>query len=146
MYKVGPYPVINIINAVLTPNNWPYKLDKWGYFALLGGPHSPIYKWMRGPPCKTNLSSHGSFGSSVGLRMERQNSDPDEADKDKDAHREATSGWKTPESKATCQEYIACFIDHMLQCMEYLPTFTIYLWQIQVNIPYREHMGSDKRQ
>ena len=64
--------------------------------------------------------------------MERQNSDPDEADKDKDAHREATSGWKTLKSKATCQESVG-FIDHIIHiapCMEYLPTFTIYLWQI----------------
>ena len=104
-------------------------MDKWVFFALLGGSHSPVYKWIRGPSCKTKLSSHGSFGSSVGLRMERQNSDPDEADKDKDAHREATSGWKTPESKATCQEYIYIYIWFYgpdAPCMEYsLGKYTI---------------------
>ena len=26
-------------------------------------------------------------------------------------------------------------------CMEYLPTFTINLGQMQVNIPYMEHLG-----
>ena len=77
----GPLPVIN---AVLTPitglTNWISGIIS----PYLGGPIARFINGSGGPSCQTNLSSHGSFGSSVGLRMERQNSDPDEADKDKD--------------------------------------------------------------